>query len=61
MTRADERAQRRAARHYRAEILARDDFRCQIGKPGCNIIGNHIHPTKQIAACQPCLTPKKAT
>lgn len=60
MTRAAERAQRRAARHHRAEILARDDFRCQIGKPGCAIIGNHIHPTKQIAACQPCLTRKPA-
>ena len=55
MTRATDKARRRAWRHYRAEILARDDFRCQIGKPGCAIIGNHIHEQKQVAACEPCL------
>lgn len=55
MTRADDRAQRRAWRQWRADILASDNFRCRIGKPGCATIANHIHPSRHIAVCEPCL------
>ena len=57
MTRATDRATRRAWRQYRADILARDNFRCQIGKPGCATIGNHIHPQRHITVCERCWQP----
>lgn len=60
MTRASDRADRRAERQWRADILSRDDFRCQLQRPGCAVIGNHIHPTKHIAVCEPCLTMRAA-
>ena len=60
MTRATDRATRRAWRQYRADILARDNFRCQIGKPGCSIIGNHIHPDRHITVCEHCLNKRAA-
>ncbi|MCV7057549.1 hypothetical protein [Mycolicibacterium gilvum] len=60
MTRATDKANRRANRQWRAEILARDNFRCQIGKPGCATIGNHIHPRRHVAACQSCLNNPRA-
>lgn len=59
MTRATERAHRRAWRQWRAEILARDNFRCQLHKPGCATIANHVDDQQEIAACEPCLKRKR--
>ena len=56
MTRAAERANRKAWRQWRADILARDNFRCQIHKPGCSVIGNTIDDQRHITVCQHCLT-----
>ncbi|QFS93791.1 hypothetical protein FIV07_23795 [Mycobacterium sp. THAF192] len=60
MTRATDRAKRKAWRQWRADILARDNFRCQIGKPGCSIISNTIHPDRHITVCEHCLNRRAA-
>lgn len=59
MTRATERANRKAWRHWRADILARDNFRCQLHQPGCTTIANHVDDRDEVAACEPCLNNRK--